>query len=105
MANEADFGVFIGRFQPLHMGHEHVIRTALDKVGKLIVLVGSANVARNPRNPFSFAEREHMIRSAFAYEMAQGLLIVEPLDDHLYSVECQICRRFHNRFSDDIAER
>lgn len=85
MANEADFGVFIGRFQPLHMGHEHVIRTALDKVGKLIVLVGSANVARDPRNPFTFDEREHMIRSAFAYEMAQGRLIVEPLDDHLYS--------------------
>lgn len=85
MAHEADFGVFIGRFQPLHMGHEHVIRTALEKVRKLIVMVGSANVARDPRNPFTFAEREHMIRSAFAYEMAQGRLIVEPLDDHLYS--------------------
>lgn len=82
---KADFGVFIGRFQPLHIGHEHVIREALDQVKRLIVLVGSANVARDPRNPFTFDERAAMIRSAFAYEIAEGRVIVEPLDDHLYS--------------------
>jgi bifunctional NMN adenylyltransferase/nudix hydrolase len=85
MTNKADFGVFIGRFQPLHIGHEHVIRQALEQVKHLIVLVGSANVARDPRNPFTFDERAAMLRSAFAYEMAEGRLIVEPLHDHLYS--------------------
>ena len=85
MEYEADYGVFIGRFQPLHAGHEHIIRDALDRVAKLIVLVGSANIARDPRNPFTFAEREHMLRSSFAYEVAQGRLVIEPLDDHFYS--------------------
>ena len=85
MVYEADYGVFIGRFQPLHLGHEHVIRDALERVAKLIVLVGSANVARDPRNPFTFEEREHMLRGSFAYEMAQGRIVVQPLDDHLYS--------------------
>lgn len=85
MAYTADYGVFIGRFQPLHAGHEHIIRDALDRVAKLIVLVGSANVARDPRNPFTFDERAHMLRASFAYEAAQGRLIVAPLDDHLYS--------------------
>ena len=85
MAKKADFGVFIGRFQPLHIGHEHVIRQAMEQVKTLIVLVGSANIARDPRNPFTYAEREAMIRSAFAYDMAEGRLIVEPLNDHLYS--------------------
>jgi bifunctional NMN adenylyltransferase/nudix hydrolase len=83
--NKIDFGVFIGRFQPLHLGHEHTIRHALQRVDKLIVLVGSANSARNPRNPFTFGERAAMLRSAFAYEMAEGRLIVEPLNDHPYS--------------------
>jgi bifunctional NMN adenylyltransferase/nudix hydrolase len=83
--NKIDFGVFIGRFQPLHIGHEHVIARALEQAERLIVLVGSANVARDPRNPFSFAERQAMLRSAFRYEMAEGRLIVAPLDDHLYS--------------------
>lgn len=85
MTVSADFGVFIGRFQPLHVGHEHVIRQALEQVGRLIVLVGSANVARDPRNPFTFTERKAMIRSAFAFEVASERLIIEPLDDHLYS--------------------
>lgn len=80
-----DFGVFIGRFQPLHVGHEHVISHALERVNRLIVLIGSANVARDPRNPFTYAEREAMLRCAFRHEMAEGRLIVAPLDDHLYS--------------------
>jgi len=80
-----DFGVFIGRFQPLHIGHEHVISRTLEKVERLIVLVGSANVARDPRNPFTYAEREAMLRSAFRHEIAQGRLIIAPIDDRLYS--------------------
>jgi bifunctional NMN adenylyltransferase/nudix hydrolase len=83
--SKPQFGVFIGRFQPLHIGHEHVVRQAFDQVGRLIVLVGSANVARDPRNPFTFDERAAMLRSAFRHEHAQGRLIVEPLDDHPYS--------------------
>ncbi|MCW3836594.1 bifunctional nicotinamide-nucleotide adenylyltransferase/Nudix hydroxylase [Sphingomonas canadensis] len=80
-----DFGVFVGRFQPLHIGHEHVIREALGRAGRLIVLIGSANVARDPRNPFTYAEREALFRACFPAEMAEGRLIVAPLDDHLYS--------------------
>ncbi|MBX9884036.1 MAG: bifunctional nicotinamide-nucleotide adenylyltransferase/Nudix hydroxylase [Novosphingobium sp.] len=80
-----DFGVFIGRFQPLHIGHEHVITRTLESVERLIVLVGSANVARDPRNPFTYAEREAMLRSAFRHEIAQGRLIIAPIDDRLYS--------------------
>lgn len=82
---KASFGVFIGRFQPLHIGHEHVIREALERVDRLIVLIGSANIARDPRNPFTYDERAHMLRSAFAFEHSQGRMIIEPLDDHLYS--------------------
>ena len=85
MKKDIHFGVFIGRFQPLHAGHEHLIRSALEKVDRLIILIGSANIARDVRNPFTFDERRAMIRAAFAYEMAEGRVIVEALDDHLYS--------------------
>ena len=80
-----DFGVFIGRFQPIHIGHEFVIRKALEHTKKLIVLVGSANIARDFRNPFTYEERSAMFRSAFSHEIATGQLILEPVDDHLYS--------------------
>lgn len=79
------FGVFIGRFQPFHIGHEHIIREALSKVDKLIVLVGSAKQARDTRNPFTFKERSDMIRASFGIEMIRDELIVLPLADHPYS--------------------
>ena len=61
MENLYDTLVFIGRFQPFHQGHLSVIRAALKKTRMLIVLVGSANLARSPRNPFTFDERADQI--------------------------------------------
>ena len=80
-----DYGVFIGRFQPLHIGHEYVIREALKSTRKLIVLIGSANIARDMRNPFTYDERVEMIRTAFRFEIANGDLLLHPVNDHLYS--------------------
>lgn len=76
------YGVYIGRFQPLHIGHELVIREALGRVETLIVIVGSSRQARTPVNPFTFDERRDMIRSAFAHEIASGRLLVVPMMDH-----------------------
>lgn len=80
-----NYGVFIGRFQPLHIGHEFVIREALKSTEKLIILIGSANIARDVRNPFTFEERAEMLRAAFRYEIANGDIVIEPIGDHLYS--------------------
>ena len=83
--SEFDFGVFIGRFQPLHAGHEHVIRQTLAKTDRLIVLIGSASTARDCRNPFTFEERKAMFACSFADEIAAGRLIIDGIDDHLYT--------------------
>lgn len=58
---EYDYIVYIGRFQPFHAGHEATIRKALTMAKKVIVLVGSSNVARSSKNPFSYEERREMI--------------------------------------------
>ncbi len=79
------YGVFIGRFQPLHAGHEAVVRAALEKVDTLIVLIGSAAQARDPRNPFTYREREDMFAHVFKHELATGRLILKPVADHPYS--------------------
>lgn len=76
------FGVYIGRFQPLHVGHEQVIRDALERVETLIVVVGSSFIARTPVNPFTFNERQQMIEGVFAHEVATGRVIVVPANDY-----------------------
>ena len=58
-----DYLVFIGRFQPFHNAHLRMVRSALARAGRLILLVGTADAPRSSRNPWTFAEREAMIRA------------------------------------------
>lgn len=76
--------VFIGRFQPFHLGHKAVIDAALEKAENVIVLIGSANVPRSPRNPFTTHEREQMILGAYSETDAKRIHCVA-LADALYN--------------------
>ncbi|AFZ68007.1 bifunctional nicotinamide-nucleotide adenylyltransferase/Nudix hydroxylase [Deinococcus peraridilitoris] len=55
------FGVYIGRFEPPHNAHLAVMLEALERVHKLIVVIGSARSGRTPKNPFTAEERQHLI--------------------------------------------
>lgn len=74
--------IVIGRFQPVHTGHIHLIQTALDNSDKLIIVLGSANRARSIKNPFTAAERKSMIRSVFPEYTNQIAFVSSP--DNLY---------------------
>lgn len=76
-----DFGVFVGRFQPLHVGHTHIIDEALSQVDTLIVVIGSSTSARTVKNPFTFAERRHVIEQAYRHECATGRLMIVGVGD------------------------
>lgn len=85
---EFDFVVFMGRFQPLHNGHLHVINRALQLADKVVILVGSANLARSPRNPFTYSERRQMLLEASTSHMledAEGRLLIQPVPDQPYN--------------------
>jgi bifunctional NMN adenylyltransferase/nudix hydrolase len=53
--------VYIGRFQPFHLGHVHILQEAKRTSDLVIVLIGSAFRARTIKNPFTFRERKQMI--------------------------------------------
>lgn len=74
-------GLYIGRFQPFHEGHMHVIRKALKTCDKLIVAIGSAQESRTERNPFTYKEREKFIRNVFYEEIRNGVLIIIGVPD------------------------
>ncbi|MGQ7263065.1 bifunctional nicotinamide-nucleotide adenylyltransferase/Nudix hydroxylase [Vreelandella sp. V005] len=83
-ACDFDCLVFIGRFQPPHLGHLAIIREALKRARQVIILVGSAWQARSLRNPWRFDERQAMLRAAFDDGDNQRLEIT-PLLDALYN--------------------
>lgn len=56
--------LFIGRFQPFHLGHLSVIQQILTEKNALIIGIGSSQYSKTPDNPYSFNERATMIRAA-----------------------------------------
>lgn len=81
---EAKFGLIIGRFQPFHNAHLHLIKHALERCDNVIVLIGSYKSARTIRNPFTFDEREAMIKSSLDDKELERVFI-RPIRDHLYN--------------------
>lgn len=62
-------GLVIGRFQPLHKGHEALIRAAIEDCVHVTVGIGSSKAKQSVKNPFSFEEREAMVRAAFGNQV------------------------------------
>ena len=61
-------GLFIGRFQPMHLGHLYAIKHALEKCDELIVLVGSSQACYEVENPLTVGERIEMIHQVLEKE-------------------------------------
>ena len=83
MAKQFDVAVFVGRFQPFHLGHQSVIQQALDVADQVVVLVGSSYRPRTSKNPFLFEEVAQMARGAFQADKQDRLTFL-PLIDTIY---------------------
>ena len=57
-------GLYVGRFQPFHLGHLGAIKDILKEVDELIIVIGSAQYSHLLDNPFTAGERMVMIRKA-----------------------------------------
>ncbi|MCY3412772.1 MAG: nicotinamide-nucleotide adenylyltransferase [Candidatus Heimdallarchaeota archaeon] len=56
-------GLFIGRFQPPHLGHLKVIQEILKEVDELVIIIAAAQSSMSVKNPFTAGERLMMTRS------------------------------------------
>ena len=57
-------GLFVGRFQPFHLGHIEAIKDILKEVDELVIVIGSAQYSHTVNNPFTSGERLTMVRRA-----------------------------------------
>jgi bifunctional NMN adenylyltransferase/nudix hydrolase len=75
--------VFIGRFQPFHIGHYNVVKKASEISNNILILVGSSYRARSWKNPFKFSERKLFIQKSC--ENINSNIGILPLVDTLYN--------------------
>jgi len=57
-------GLYVGRFQPFHMGHLSAVKAVLKDVDELVIVVGSAQYSHTMANPFTAGERLVMVHLA-----------------------------------------
>jgi nicotinamide-nucleotide adenylyltransferase len=79
-------GLYVGRFQPFHLGHIEAIKGILHEVEELVVVIGSAQYSHNIENPFTAGERLVMIRNSLQeakIDSAQVWVVPVP-DVHLH---------------------
>jgi len=72
-------GLYIGRFQPYHLGHQAVLQKIVDEVDEIVVGLGSAQASHTPENPFTAGERISMIWPAL--KCLDVACYVIPLED------------------------
>lgn len=90
MKKTKSIGVIVGRFQPFHNGHAHLIKEAFRYVDDLVIFIGSANRHPSIKNPFSANDRKKVITQWFESEKTKDsffdnkTLLIEFSNDFLY---------------------
>ncbi len=79
-------GLYVGRFQPFHLGHLESIKGILQEVEELVVVIGSAQYSHDMTNPFTAGERLVMIRNSLQESKIDSsqVWIVPVPDVHLH---------------------
>ena len=79
-------GLYVGRFQPFHIGHLDAIKYMLKEVDECGIVIGSAQYSHKVTNPFTAGERLVMIRRALLEaDVDYSKLWIVPVPDvHLH---------------------
>jgi nicotinamide-nucleotide adenylyltransferase len=79
---QQESGIFIGRFQPFHLGHLSTVKFALEQVRHLYIVVGSSQKSHELKNPFTAGERILMIRNTLNSEKVEpSRYLIIPVPD------------------------
>jgi nicotinamide-nucleotide adenylyltransferase len=74
--------LFVGRFQPFHLGHKKAIKYILKKEDRLILGIGSCEASNTLENPFTASERRRMIESSLGvFKDRVSVILVPDIND------------------------
>ena len=92
--------LYIGRFQPYHLGHLAATKWILGREERLIIGVGSAQFSHTIENPFTAGERIEMILTTLRDEGLASRCIVIPIPDiGQHSLWVQLVKQYCPPFS------
>jgi nicotinamide-nucleotide adenylyltransferase len=94
-------GLYVGRFQPFHLGHLGAIEDILKEVDELVIIIGSAQYSHRLENPFTAGERLTMIRSVLmeaGIELSRVWIVPVP-DMHLHMLWVSSLEGYTPKFS------
>ncbi|MBI5392634.1 nicotinamide-nucleotide adenylyltransferase [Candidatus Woesearchaeota archaeon] len=60
--------LFIGRFQPFHLGHLQIVKQIIKEQGSIVLAIGSSQESNTQENPFTAEERKEMIEQVLNAE-------------------------------------
>lgn len=84
--------IFLGRFQPFHIGHMSIVDEILRNYDRLILIIGSAEKSGTEENPWTLEEREEIIRATIPLELQERMDIVwlaDTADDDVWGMNLQ----------------
>jgi len=93
-------GLYVGRFQPFHLGHLEAIKKILEEIEELVAVIGSAQYSHTMENPFTAGERLVMIRSALEEARLDSARVwVVPVPDvHLHMMWVSAVKGYTPKF-------
>jgi nicotinamide-nucleotide adenylyltransferase len=74
-------GLYIGRFQPYHLGHEAVLQEISQEMDEIVIAIGSAQESHTTINPFTAGERMEMICASLRAVDLMSRCYVIPVED------------------------
>ena len=93
--------LYIGRFQPFHMGHLNTVTDILKEAKEIVIVIGSAQYSHTVNNPFTAGERLVMARRAIeesGIECDRAWIVPVP-DVHLHMMWVAAIEGYTPRFT------
>jgi len=78
-AKEGQFAMFVGRWQPLHKGHQELFKRAMDEGKNVLICI--RDIKPDEKNPFTAEEVMDNIMNHYAKESVDGRVKVMVIPD------------------------
>ena len=78
-AKDGQYAMFVGRWQPLHKGHQSLFQQAMDEGKNVLICI--RDVVADKKNPFSAEEVLENVSSFYSQEVEEGKVKVMIIPD------------------------